>query len=248
MIPKVIHYCWFGRNPLPKDAVKCIESWKKHLPDYEIKEWNEDNFDIDICSYVRQAYDAKKYAFVSDYARFYILYQYGGIYFDTDVEVIKPLDTIIANGPFMAIEKSPATENPNESSQIDVAPGLGLSAEAGDKFLEQLLDFYNSMDFNPERDGTIVTITSALLRKRGFKNLNEIQKVVGYTIYPDDYFCPMDHTTGIISITDNTVAIHHYSASWIDRNSLNYLKHRLKNFGYRILGKNLMNKIINSMK
>ena len=103
MIPKVIHYCWFGRNPLPPLAIKCIESWKKFLPDYEIKGWNEDNFDVNIIPYTQEAYQAKKYAFVSDYARFWILYKYGGIYFDTDVEVIRPLDDIIARGPFMII-------------------------------------------------------------------------------------------------------------------------------------------------
>ena len=104
MIPKLIHYCWFGRNPLPKSAIKCIESWKKFLPDYEIKEWNENNFDVNIIPYTKEAYECKKYAFVSDYARFWILYKYGGLYFDTDVEVIKSMDDIIERGPFMGIE------------------------------------------------------------------------------------------------------------------------------------------------
>ena len=104
MIPKIIHYCWFGRNPLPELAQKCIASWKKYLPDYEIKEWNEDNFDVNIIPYTAEAYAAKKYAFVSDYARFWILYKYGGIYFDTDVEVIRPIDDIIAKGNFMGCE------------------------------------------------------------------------------------------------------------------------------------------------
>ena len=104
MIPKVIHYCWFGRNPLPPFAVKCIESWKKFLPGYEIKEWNEDNFDVNIIPYTQEAYEARKYAFVSDYARFYILYHHGGIYFDTDVEVIKSIDDIIERGAFMGCE------------------------------------------------------------------------------------------------------------------------------------------------
>jgi len=100
MIPKIIHYCWFGRNPLPASALKCIYSWRKFLPNYEIKEWNEDNFDVNIIPYTREAYEAKKYAFVSDYARFYILYHYGGLYFDTDVEIIKPMDDIVERGNF----------------------------------------------------------------------------------------------------------------------------------------------------
>ena len=96
MIPKIIHYCWFGGNPLPDSAMKCIASWKKFLPDYEIKKWNESNFDVNMIPYVKEAYQVKKYAFVSDFARFYILYKYGGLYFDTDVEIVKPLDSIIS--------------------------------------------------------------------------------------------------------------------------------------------------------
>lgn len=111
MIPKIIHYCWFGRGPLPELAQKCIASWKKYLPDYEIKEWNEDNFDVNIIPYTAEAYQAKKYAFVSDYARFWIMYHYGGIYFDTDVEVIRPMDDIVANGNFMGFEVDPDGEN-----------------------------------------------------------------------------------------------------------------------------------------
>ena len=105
MIPKIIHYCWFGRNPLPPLAEKCIASWREFLPDYEIKEWNEDNFDVNIIPYTADAYNAKKYAFVSDYARFWILYKYGGLYFDTDVEVIKSMDDIVERGPFMGCER-----------------------------------------------------------------------------------------------------------------------------------------------
>ena len=104
MIPKVIHYCWFGGNPLPELAKICIDSWKKYLPDYEIKEWNETNFDLDSCEYIREAYNCKKWAFVSDYARFWILYNYGGLYFDTDVEILNPLDDIIKCGSFMGNE------------------------------------------------------------------------------------------------------------------------------------------------
>mgnify|MGYP001644804644 FL=1 len=104
MIPKIIHYCWFGGHPLPASALKCIESWRKYCPDYEIKEWNESNYDVNKIPYISQAYEVKKYAFVSDYARFDILYQYGGVYFDTDVEVIKPIDEIIEKGAFFGME------------------------------------------------------------------------------------------------------------------------------------------------
>lgn len=248
MIPKIIHYCWFGRNPLPKDAVRCIESWKKYLPDYEIKQWNEDNFDINCCQYVRQAYEAKKFAFVSDYARFYILYHHGGVYFDTDVEVIKPMDHIISNGPFMAIEKSAATEHLDCRLQIGVAPGLGLAAEPNSPIIKSIIDIYNNLDFNPDRDGTIVNITTSFLLKQGFENRNEIQHVGEFTIYPDEYFCPMDHTTGLTTITSRTVTIHHYTASWIDHNTLHFRLHQLKNLGYQLFGKSFMNKLTSIFK
>ena len=115
MIPKIIHYCWFGGNPLPKDAQECLSSWKKYLPDYEIKVWNESNFDVNCCPYVKGAYEQRKFAFVSDYARFWVLYKEGGLYFDTDVEVIRNVDHIIAAGNFMGIEKSLATQKPDSS-------------------------------------------------------------------------------------------------------------------------------------
>lgn len=136
MIPKIIHYCWFGRNPLPELAQKCIASWKKYLPDYEIKEWNEDNFDVNIIPYTAEAYAQKKYAFVSDYARFWILHKYGGIYFDTDVEVIRPIDDIIARGNFMGFETDP---NPakGDASEGSVAPGLGLGVAPGLGIIEK---------------------------------------------------------------------------------------------------------------
>ena len=141
MIPKIIHYCWFGRNPLPELALRCIESWKKFLPDYEIKEWNEDNFDVNIIPYTAQAYKAKKYAFVSDYARFWILYQYGGVYFDTDVEVIKPMEEFIKQGSFMGCE------NGADGGGLRVAPGLGLGVESGSELYKEILDKYASFSF-----------------------------------------------------------------------------------------------------
>ena len=137
MIPKVIHYCWFGRKPLPASAKMCIESWRKFFPDYEIREWNEDNFDVNIIPYTQQAYESRKYAFVSDYARFWILYHIGGLYFDTDVEVIKSFDKIISRGAFMGIEESAFLDG-----KPMVAPGLGLGVEAGHPFYKKMLKLY----------------------------------------------------------------------------------------------------------
>lgn len=206
MIPKIIHYCWFGRNPLPEMAKKCISSWKKYLPDYEIKEWNEDNFDVNIIPYTAEAYRAKKYAFVSDYARFWILYKYGGLYFDTDVEVIKSMDEIIARGPFMGCENKAE----KGATTLGVAPGLGL--------YEMLVKSYEGESFI-NKDGsynqiTIVKRTTQLLCELGLKNTDEIQCVAGVNIYPVDYFCPMNRFNHKIEITPNTVSIHHYDASW----------------------------------
>ena len=216
MIPKIIHYCWFGRNPLPPLAIKCIASWKKYFPDYEIKEWNEENFNVNIISYTQEAYKAKKYAFVSDYARFWILYKYGGLYFDTDVEVIKPMDDIVAIGPFMGCEKRIGENN---FKTLAVAPGLGLGASAGLGLYKDLLDLYSTLHFNNEDNSfnlkTVVEYTTEVLYKYGLKDTCEIQKCAGVFIYPKDWFCPMDYDTGKICLTFNTRAIHHYCGSWL---------------------------------
>ena len=216
MIPKVIHYCWFGRNPLPALAVKCIESWKKYLPDYEIKEWNEDNFDVNMIPYTKEAYEAKKYAFVSDYARFWILYHHGGLYFDTDVEVIKPMDDIIVRGPFMGCEKE--AEEGATPTLLGVAPGLGLGCNPGLSFYKEMLDLYATLSFyNAEgsyNQKTIVAYTTEVLCDQGLKNTNQIQECANIWIYPKEYFCPMDYITKEMMITENTYSIHHYTASW----------------------------------
>ena len=243
MIPKVIHYCWFGRNPLPASARKCIDSWRYFLPDYEIKEWNEDNFDVNIIPYTRQAYQAKKYAFVSDYARFWILYHYGGLYFDTDVEIIKPFDDIIKQGPFMGIEQG-ASMNGNPM----VAPGLGLGVEARDVFYKRMLDVYENLEFwisegkiNPD---AVVGLTTRELYSCGMKPFEDMQKVCSIWIYPAEFFCPMNAATGIISLTDRTVSIHHYDASWIDHKSFRFKLHLMKNWIFKKIGPKLAEKVV----
>lgn len=211
MIPKVIHYCWFGHGKMPELANKCIESWKKFLPDYEIKEWNESNFDVKIIPYTAEAYRAKKYAFVSDYARFWILYKFGGLYFDTDVEVIKPMDNIISQGPFMGFENNGATTT-------GVAPGLGLGVNPGLGLYKEILDYYEGEHF-VSQDGrlnleTVVLRVTDIMKKYGLKSDNAFQTVAGVNVYPYDYFCPIRTTDGKMCMTDRTVSIHHYAASW----------------------------------
>ena len=232
VIPKIIHYCWFGGNPLPEEAKKCIESWKKYMPGYEIKEWNESNFDINCCAYVKEAYEAKKWAFVSDYARFYIIYKCGGIYFDTDVEVIKSLEPILQEGPFMGLEKS------NESY---VAPGLGIYKE--------ILDFYNDRHFISEGSidyTTVVIYVTQILKKHGLKNKKILQKIANINIYPAEYFCPKDYTSGELLITDNTYTIHHFSASWITPKQR--IKGKIKRILISFLGIKTTEKIIKFIK
>ena len=215
MINKIIHYCWFGRNPLPSQAERCIASWRKYLPGYEIKEWNEDNFDVDVIPYTSEAYKAGKYAFVSDYARFWILYKYGGIYFDTDVEVIRPLNDILAKGNFMGYETDPNVKG-NNGFSINPGLGLGVSRELG--LMKKMLAMYDGRHFVYEQvmknQITVVHIATQVLLECGLRPVPGIQKVADVWIYPSEYFCPIKVTTGRMHITENTRTIHHYAGTW----------------------------------
>lgn len=231
MIPQIIHYCWFGNKEKPKLVKKCIKSWKKFLPDYEIKEWNEDNFDVNIIPYVKEAYEAKKYAFVSDYARFWILYHYGGLYFDTDVEIIRPMSHIIERGAFMGCENEvigAREDNDNCDDIPQVAPGLGLGCNIALGIYKEILDYYQTLHFINE-DGsqnlhTVVEFTTNILIKHGLKSTNEIQLCADIYIYPKDYFCPISYTDMKLRKTENTVSIHHYAGSWLSWDAM--LRHR----------------------
>lgn len=225
MIPKIIHYCWFGRNSLPKSAMKCIASWRKYFPDYEIKEWNEDNFDVNAIPFTAEAYAMNKYAFVSDYARFYILYHHGGLYFDTDVKVIRTMDDIIVRGSFMGMEQL-----------FGVNPGLGLGSETGQPIYREILEYYAGLRFlnedGKQLPGTVVKHTTDVLQRHGLVLKPEIQQVAGIWIYPSEYFDPLDDATGRLTITENTRSIHLYSKTWVDnygplRNWATRLAHRL---------------------
>lgn len=231
MIPKVIHYCWFGRSQMPKLALKCIESWKKYCPDYEIKEWNEDNFDLDMYPYVREAYDARKFAFVTDVVRLYALYHEGGIYMDTDVEVIKPLDSLLQYEAVSGFE-----------SPTQIPTGL-MASRDGHPLFKELLDEYNGIHFH-RPDGTLDTTTnvtriSNTCLKYGLRLDNTLQTVCGFTLLPKDYLCPKSYKTGELELTANTLCIHHFSGSWVQNNKAKRVK-RMILFG--ILGKNLTEK------
>ena len=235
MIPRIIHYCWFGGKPLPKIAEKCIASWKKYLPEYEIRRWDESNFDVNMIPYTKEAYAVGKYAFVSDYARFWILYHYGGVYFDTDVEVIRPIDDIINRGGFLGVES-------NRNGIYTVNPGLGFAATQGTAVIGEMVNLYSTFHFT-NTDGAsdlknIVEITTDYLSSKGLQNTDEIQDCCGFTIYPKDYFCPIDYDTRELKITENTRTIHHCAESWVPRST------RFKNALSRLFGKRFMSCLI----
>ncbi len=241
MIPKIIHYCWFGDKDKPAKVKKCIKSWKKYCPGYEIKEWNEDNFDINICDYVKEAYDSKKYAFVSDYARFYILYHEGGVYFDTDVEIIRPIDDIVEKGAFMGCESDACdlSQGFTAPTNVDaVNPGLGIAAAPGLRLYKEMLDFYGEQHFIMPNGSlnttTVVEYTTNILLKNGMKNVPGIQKVAEILIYPKEYFCPLNNNTGKLEITDNTYTIHWYSKTWVSKNIR--IKSKITRIFHRVFG------------
>lgn len=232
-IPKIIHYFWFGGQPLPPKVVECLQSWKIHCPDYRILRWDETNFNIKKAPrYVQEAYRVKKWAFVSDYARLFVLNKYGGIYFDTDVKLIKSIDNIVKTGPFFAREDSQASS---------VNPGIGMATFANNPLLIRLMSEYNKERFILSNgilnNKTIVQRLSKILIKDGLKSKNVVQKIDGFNIYPYDYFCPLSFTTGKCNITKNTVAIHLYLGSWLtdkDRKNVLFERKLVNLFGKQI--------------
>lgn len=226
MIPKVIHYCWFGNGELPDTAISCIESWKKLCPDYEIKRWDETNFDLQYNKYIQDACASKKWAFVSDVARLKILYDNGGIYLDTDVELVKPLDDLLNLEVFMGAE-----------STGSVNTGLGCGAEINNKIIKILLDDYDNYEFDENDPVCCPIMTTKVLEKFGYSASDKIQSIDGLTIFPTEYFAPIDLTTRKLSLTKNTYSIHHYDASWQSEDKKKQTKLRAsfcKYFGNRI--------------
>ena len=232
---KVINYCWFGNNPKPKIVIKCIESWKKMCPDYEIKEWNESNFDVNINDYVKAAYEKKKWAFVSDYARLWIIYNFGGFYLDTDVELIKPFEEDVFNyNGFFCMEKTM------------INTGLGFFAKKGDKIIKELLDSYSKIEFD---DNTTCVLLNDDIFNKHFKNLAtfDTKKIISnYIIYSNEYYCPLDYDTRKLHLTKNTIGIHWFGGSWFSKKRK--FKEFLKVILNRIFGTEKATKLKNFIK
>jgi hypothetical protein len=227
MIPKKIHYCWFGKAEKPKLAKKCIASWKKYCPDYEIIEWNEDNFDVYKNEYTKYCYDNKKWAFLSDYVRLDVVSQYGGIYFVTDVEVIKPFDDLLNYDAFYGFE-----------SKKYVASGLGFGSVSHHVTIDAMMEEYTKLI---EKNNIVQTVGCPRLNTNALipfgLELNGLrQNVAGAEILPSDYFNPYDDPTGILNKTDNTYSIHWYGKSWLDKKTI--IRSNLLKPVHRIFGKN----------
>lgn len=229
-IPKVIHYCWFGKGEMPRLTEKCIESWKKYCPEYKIVCWNEDNFDINRNKYAKEAYEAGKWAFASDYVRLKVLYDEGGIYLDTDVELIKPLDALIEESGYMGFDDNGI-----------ISTGLGFACEKGNDLVGALLADYDDISFIlpdgtydltpcPERN------TQTLINLGMDINIKD-QVFMGIRMLPEDYLCPMKYYTGRKKITKNTYSIHHFCASWTS------LAAKRTTFIKRIIGVRLYEKL-----
>lgn len=206
MIPKKIHYCWFGQGQKSKKALACIASWKKYCPDYEIIEWNEDNFDIRMNGYTEMCYTERKFAFLSDYARLAVVAKEGGLYFDLDVEVVRPLDPLLTHAAFFGFENDQY-----------VASGLGFGAEAGNPAILSMLSMYDGL-----LDGKHGTVGCPRLNTDGLLPLGlkldgTYQDLGVAVVYPAEYFNPYEDSTGRLYQTKNTYSIHWYAKSWMSK-------------------------------
>lgn len=219
MIPKIIHFCWFGGKPLTEKAEMCIASWKKFLPDYEIRRWDESNFDINISSYVKQAYEAQKWAFVADYFRFWVLYNYGGIYFDSDVEVVKSFDEFLSYDLFTGYESG------------DTLEAAVIGAVKNQPLIGNLLNYFDNREFLVEGKADLTPLprhfTSQFVKDYGL--IINSKKFSSFddgkiAVYHEDWFSPMDYCTFKVHDTENTHCIHRFTNSWRTEEEIKKIK------------------------
>ncbi|MDR3331478.1 MAG: glycosyl transferase [Synergistaceae bacterium] len=207
MIPKIIHFCWFGMGEKPQIAKSCMESWERHLPEYELREWNEDNFDVTSNRYAKEAYESRLYAFVTDYVRLYALYNCGGIYMDTDVEVLRPLDRFLSHAAFSGFEDG-----------VNVPTGI-MGSEKGCQAVRDLMLHYEGKSFKKKNASCDTTTNCAAVTgyflKHGLVQDNTLQTVNGMTFYPREFFCPKNLKSTTTNVTEDTYVIHHFAGSWL---------------------------------
>ncbi len=222
-IPKTIHYCWFGKQEMPLVVRKCISTWHRHLPDYKIKLWNEDSFDVNSTLWTKHAYELKKYAFVSDYVRLKVLYEYGGIYLDTDIKVLKTFNPLLENNGFMCFE----------DVKGDFLASCVIAVKSQHPIIKKCLEYYTrdfTLDVINNNEANVVSITQQFINN-GLQLGGKEQFVSGIHIFPREYFCPMDFW-GNWNKTENTYCVHLFSGSWLSDEAQKKLNMR-KKYWYR---------------
>lgn len=229
MIPKVIHYCWFGGNKLPSSVEKCIKSWKKYCPEYEIVQWNESNFDVTSHPFMKAAYEAKAWAFVSDYARLKVIYENGGIYLDTDVELLRNLDFLLENQCYIGVQQLGHL----------CTTGLGFGAEKSSPVVQKMMEIYDHIDFdvNRKREFACPSLNDRIVREFGYCDSEEIVKLENVTVLPSKLVDPISPGNCHDLICDETISIHHYSASWESK------AQRIKRYLMNAIGQKNINKV-----
>lgn len=235
-IPKIVHYIWFGNNEKSELIQKCQISNSLYLNGWDVNEWTESNYEINSCAYAIEAYSKKYYAFVSDYVRFDILYKYGGVYLDTDVELLKEIpEEFLNNEGFTGVE-----------SNDKIAPGLIFACKAKNPIVMEILkDYKNDRFILPDGElnkKTVCERVTDIFKKHGFVENGKIQDIEGIKVMSSEYFCAYDFITKEFDKTKNTVSIHHYSGTWVSKKQklFNQFKMILK----RVVGKKAFVKIV----